>query len=110
MSQQKISTKEVGTITTTTANVDNSVALNSTCVGACNEVCPESFKRFLIERNEDIDRLGISFDSEDGYLPESDSEETELINEQHRFSSILFDKDASPPRISSVWERVSLLL
>ena len=98
------------------------IILNSTFIGG--EATPEKFKRYLHERNEDIERLGISFDSDDGdhdntgdgvddgYLPESDSDE-QLLESVVRDLSNILDASNSPSFSSlkeSVWEKISLLM
>jgi len=76
---------------------------NNTTIG---EASPEKFKRFLHERNDDIERLGISFDSDyddtgdDGYLDESDDD----VNKSDKKS------DKSNGHNTSLWERVTLLV
>ena len=76
---------------------------NNTAIG---EVSPEKFKRFLHERNDDIERLGISFDSDyddagdDGYLDESDDD----VNKSDKKSDKLNEHN------TSLWERVTLLV
>ena len=76
---------------------------NNTTIG---EVSPEKFKRFLHERNDDIKRLGISFDSDyddagdDGYLDESDDD----VNKSDKKSDKLNEHN------TSLWERVTLLV
>jgi len=121
-------TKDEFTSTQTTPVVSKAdIALNSTFIGGVGgEATPERFKRYLHERNEDIERLGISFDSDDGdnnnnntvdgeddgYLPESDSDE-QLLQSVVRDLSTILDSSNSPSFSSlkeSVWEKISLLM
>ena len=101
------------TTTDATAQVNARNILNSTFAynnnnnnTAIGEVSPEKFKRFLHERNDDIERLGISFDSDyddagdDGYLDESDDD----VNKSDKKSDKLNEHN------TSLWERVTLLV
>jgi len=88
-----------------TRNIFNSTFANNTNSITSGEASPEKFKRFLHERNDDIERLGISFDSDyddadDGYLDESDDD-----NKSDKSKS-----DKSNRYNTSLWERVTLLV
>eukprot|EP00111_Clytia_hemisphaerica_P003508 TCONS_00010031-protein len=94
--------KSTETTTEELISAANMMVLNSTLAYGI-ESSPEKFKRFLHERNEDVDRLGISFD--EGYLDESD---TDLSNENDR--SRLMDIFDLSSLGETVMEKISLLV
>lgn len=90
--------------------------LNSTLNG--ESTSPEKFKRFLHERNDDMERLGISFDEDsnfidsidDGYLEESDEDnEKERLRYKKKATKKKKKFDASDTG-NSIWERITFLL
>lgn len=90
---EKSMTSQEELVTLDEVGDETSTFAHSTFMGG-GEACPEKFKRYLLERNANVERLGISFDSEDGYLPESDLDD----ESQTALSQI------------SVWEKISHLL
>ena len=83
----------------------NMIVLNSTLAYGI-ESSPEKFKRFLHERNEDVDRLGISFD--EGYLDESDTDLSNESNQNDR--SRIMDMFNLSSLGETVMEKISLLV
>ena len=96
-------------------NIFNSTFANGTLAVGSGEASPEKFKRFLHERIDDIERMGISFDSmaddgDDGYLEESDEDgNADKMNMADGDQSIPSQNiDASAQQ--GFWERVTLLM
>lgn len=89
----------------TTSTPRDSVIAPIGVMDSLNEISPEKFRRYLHEKNQEIERLGISFD-EDGYIKEDLDASTSVPAKSDAVSKLDFTMSSLR---QSIWHRISFV-
>ena len=97
-------------------NIESPPVLASYLSGNAAENTPEKFRRFLHERSEEVERMGISIVDSEGYLDENDESSVSIGEEEEKTDSYSQTNDLINERSLAVmlndtlWEKLVLLV